>query len=1160
MTQATPWSIKGIRAGNREAVKELAGRQGVTIGELINNLIEEAEERIHQPEPNNPANFNRSDFAPAPATTPFPHAASYSEGYQNQQQNTSNMEARHLANIVDSLSRKLDAVGILGNDATRQSFAPYPQAPSRSDYDFGQKENDARLDRLTERAIETLISRVEDNEKRSDRGFNQVSQSLNDIKQAQETIADRLRRIENDDPQHRSISALRSLEAALTRLAGQISDNQDRTANIERHLEGESRHRHTPEDVERIINQSTQNISQTMDGKISLFAQKLEAVEGITTQAIGETDRGINLLAERLRETEERAKLSNETLKDALMELSARLTNIEGTDSKILREEISHGFETRFASLQGKIDEVGATIHSLVQDARIESENKHEALSANLFERVQDSEQATLAAIENIGQKVVDASSGLDERLKAVEGLNNNSKDSALAMRLELGRITHAIDDRLSALENRETDFIDNAGKHINQLAEQVSARLGNLEGSSNNIVDRISQETKQIADSLLSRQEEVNAEFNQKLAQIDDRINKRLEERLAIVTREIHAAEDRARAASGPLQASLNSLLDRVDSFDAKGAGGSVEIISPPEYDFGATHEFKAAAPIKHSPQPVQAPSPAPFTFDDEQPSNRLAFGAAQSDDFQASDDYASDEFSPVNASAQVASGGFAGPSPKFGLESVLTDFDHDTLSSDFGEDFAALATQTPDENGNYDFGLAQDQTNLSTAGFDSDSTGGDEEWLSGLPISGPKENNKDDFLSRARRAALEAANSSAEKPKTKKPIAQKKTGLVKERGKTPQISNALATNSTKTNAKPILTPAVMATAGAIVIATAVGGMLISNRNKVNQNELPASLRQEVANTAPATPPPPQAAAPITPNTDTTIAPQPPKNNEIAAIAPTSTQPTLPAKTVVKTAPNITANPHVNKATPTAPVNGQVITSTGALIPKAPSVVPKATKAAVPVASNHIAPNSGTPRIASAVQTSPNGAPANANLAQARQIYAQALARTQAGDAAGARQLMTRAADMGDTRAQNRLAKMYERGEGVTRDLTQARRWTERAAQAGSRQAQHNLGVYFSEGAGAQQDFNRATENFRRAARRGLPDSQYNLGLMAEQGLGGTRSSREAYYWYALAAKSGDGDAARKAADLSRTLAPADKVAEDRRVTAFRAESGGPD
>jgi localization factor PodJL len=125
---------------------------------------------------------------------------------------------------------------------------------------------------------------------------------------------------------------------------------------------------------------------------------------------------------------------------------------------------------------------------------------------------------------------------------------------------------------------------------------------------------------------------------------------------------------------------------------------------------------------------------------------------------------------------------------------------------------------------------------------------------------------------------------------------------------------------------------------------------------------------------------------------------------------------------------------------------------------------------------------------------------------------------------------------------------------------LAQARRWTERAAQSGSRQAQHNLGVYFSEGSGAQQDFNRAAENFRRAARRGLPDSQYNLGLMAEQGLGGTRSNREAYYWYALAAKSGDGDAARKAADLSRGLAPADKVAEDRRVVAFRAETGGPD
>ena len=64
----------------------------------------------------------------------------------------------------------------------------------------------------------------------------------------------------------------------------------------------------------------------------------------------------------------------------------------------------------------------------------------------------------------------------------------------------------------------------------------------------------------------------------------------------------------------------------------------------------------------------------------------------------------------------------------------------------------------------------------------------------------------------------------------------------------------------------------------------------------------------------------------------------------------------------------------------------------------------------------------------------------------------------------------------------------------------------------------------------------------------------------MAEQGLGGQKSDREAYYWFSIAGRNGDRDAAAKSRELAARLPAADKAAEDRRAAAFRPEPGGVD
>ena len=160
--------------------------------------------------------------------------------------------------------------------------------------------------------------------------------------------------------------------------------------------------------------------------------------------------------------------------------------------------------------------------------------------------------------------------------------------------------------------------------------------------------------------------------------------------------------------------------------------------------------------------------------------------------------------------------------------------------------------------------------------------------------------------------------------------------------------------------------------------------------------------------------------------------------------------------------------------------------------------------------------------------------------------LHDQALEMIQTGDKARAVQMLKEAASRGLVMAEYRLAKLYERGEGVPRDMAAARSWTEKAAIGGNRLAMHDLAVFYAEGDAGPQSYAAAVEWFRAASDLGLVDSQYNLAVLYEQGLGLSEDKSEAAYWFEVAGRAGDQDASRRArvilADMQATQAEAIK------------------
>ena len=125
-------------------------------------------------------------------------------------------------------------------------------------------------------------------------------------------------------------------------------------------------------------------------------------------------------------------------------------------------------------------------------------------------------------------------------------------------------------------------------------------------------------------------------------------------------------------------------------------------------------------------------------------------------------------------------------------------------------------------------------------------------------------------------------------------------------------------------------------------------------------------------------------------------------------------------------------------------------------------------------------------------------------------------------------------AAAQGVVAAQNNLAIMYAKGEGVPQLPAHAVSLWRKAAEGGHPMAQYNLALSYFNGNGIEVDRAAAAAWFLGASRAGVSDAQYALGQIYRQGLGVEQDQAQALYWYQQAAGQGHKTAKDEAASLS--------------------------
>lgn len=124
------------------------------------------------------------------------------------------------------------------------------------------------------------------------------------------------------------------------------------------------------------------------------------------------------------------------------------------------------------------------------------------------------------------------------------------------------------------------------------------------------------------------------------------------------------------------------------------------------------------------------------------------------------------------------------------------------------------------------------------------------------------------------------------------------------------------------------------------------------------------------------------------------------------------------------------------------------------------------------------------------------------------------------AADGAEAVKRYTRAAELGDPRAQAALGELFSSGTLVKNDYQRSVRWYKAAAEQGNADGQFGLGCRYLLGQGVQTDLNEAFRWFKLAADQGHPVAQYDLGRMYDFGQGTEKDPASALLYYENAAQ----------------------------------------
>jgi localization factor PodJL len=869
--------------------------------------------------------------------------------------------------------------------------------------------------------------------------------------------------------------------------------------------------RHAQADIaERLKALETKADSSPVTDALAAFERRINEIEN--GGAVQKLDDTVSRLANRIAETESTANSAIRTLEDTVSALGARIENAGAIQET----------EAVRAMLEQRLDTMAQSVSHMVVEAREELAGQlaaaldgvtgegFEGALADVNRRLAAAERRQAQTIEAISLEIKRMSETVDKRLRTVETRNDDA--AASAVREELSRMATTLEHRFDEIERREAAGFDRMGLEVGRLSERLEERVGAVEVRSAQAIEHVGEQVARMAERFNQRHEVLARDLGERMIDSEERAGARVSDAISSIMHRLAEVEERSAEAIAPVQKAVSSVANKLEHLEHGGRNDDAiptpsrrnedlrfpQTFSEPE---PYTSPRDAAQPVRAAPLPPRTETPLAQVPNEHD----IYFAEDVGDDLIAGE--GDDDLPPFETSTfETADQTSAETELSFTDESAHSLFGGDDLLIEDAPTHVEMQTSvTPPPADDDPFWTPEMETT---------------EFVTDTQTDAPSVSDFDldldldlDATYVAPSAAPDVPLSTFDAPAGDIPLATHAEPAPP--GKNDYLANARkaaqAQSLPKTRKDEIETPKLSLRGPSRVVLWAGTGLvaaaLLGGLWYVSRPDAPA---------------------------ETTATPEAEPTHVLpSAGAPSNTYPS-PVQDPFAEAPA----EGMTSGAPEAPANDTPLAQ-AAPTPSAPATQ-QASNATQPVVAGPLAPRS---------QSLEQAAQAGNLVAQ----YELALQRIAAGRTADGVTMMRRAADRGLAMAQYRMAKIYERGEGVTADLNVARQWTERAAAGGNRRAMHDLGVYFARGEGAPLDEAAAFRWFRQAAELGVADSQYNLGVLYQQGRGVNAAPSEALFWFLVAARQGDQDAAARATALEGQLAQIHVDQARARSQAFR-------
>lgn len=1132
MSQTGPWSVKGIDQRAREAAREAAMAEGITLGEYLNRLLMSADEP-HYEEMRSP--YEGPSYSNPSYRNPPRQPRSDYRGEPRPQQDA--------ATALERLSRRIEAtearstLAITGIDHT----------------------------------VLGLVARIQNAEQTSAAVAGHVEGLIDEMRATHEALQAKVRRMEQDETGKQNVEALKALEAALGKLANHVYEEAELTQNEALAIKGrvESGFADVTERVEAIDTRVQRSLSETaarIDRAVEQAEQRAEGVTRHLSERMGHLETEVREQASKLesrfddlelqtaasasdaQKAEERLNAVEDDVSGALSSMEATLLRVQ---ERLNRAETTtdtalKGLESTFASLDERIDAVAKTVDPELAD-RLRKE----------FEaRFEDITQLVRSTVDNARMELA------GEITRAAE----QDAETETQLRTEIGELKA----RLAEVEARDPEELTSGVREeierlgstvterIDALAEHVETRLEESEIRSAEAIEQVGEQVTVAAVRLQKRQDEALTALAQEIEASRKSTDARLSDALASVSERLEEIHSQSTDSLSPMQRAIATLASRLESLEAFTVPPGAELPPPaltPEAPTTFTEEtgadpyaetetsaeeseeeesgaFEAGLPeiaFEDLMPPPEQEAEADFNsgFEDwdapakagPQPEEESPFGS----DFEAIraaverlSNVSAQSAAPLPEEAEEAE---TAPEPPAAAvaEDVFSDaFEHDFEDDLDDTEFMAGVPDAilPDIRAE-DYDPLAELAGLEEARSEARESDIFDDEIEGAPFIAETLPNADqeddaglidtldnavtdrdaetsDYIARARRAAMAAADT---------------------QGKT---RRAPAAPAKQTKPGSHRTPLLIAASAAVLTGAAAGGYLYLRGKQPHD---------------------PSLSGPVDTYIDPIFASAPPADDDIQQLA------SLDGVAGLAPAPGEVAEEEELFDSAAGAIEDDifglpdaVIQTSAAPAPAPTAAAPKATPAAeVPtIASLSPQPAASYPAIPAVVTIE-----SEANAGNAVAQYQLAQSHLSQNDLEAAVPLLRRAAIKGAAPAQYDLGKLYEQGLGVDQDMIEARNLISKAADAGHVGAMYDLALFMAEGEGGPLDENGAVEWFRKAADHGFLDAQYNLGVMYAEGIGTGQDLAEALYWFELATRKGDSAAALEVRNLTGRLPP---------------------